>query len=229
MTRINRVALKSVLIAALSLVHGLASAQFVGDVFFVTPAVTIGQGSTGAMELAMFAGDAPFGAARAEVKYDASALEIVSVTPLENGGFTPSLEWKNSRGILKLVAVNGSSLSQPIGTIRLAKIEFRALASFGNRVQITTSINGALKTNRDPIRTGTGFNGEVTIINPIQTKSVQQSLAREGSAASITSAMYERALAMRPAGHSVVLHVIEANGNVLETVVRTVSPSATRD
>lgn len=229
MVCINRVALKSLLVTALGLAPAVASAQFVGDVFFITPAVTIGQGSTGAMELAIFAGDAPFGAARAQVNYDASALEVVSVTPLDNGGLTPSLEWKAKGGVLQLLAVNGGSLSQPIGTVRLAKIEFRALGTSGSQLSITTSIKGALKTNRDPIRAGTGLGGEVTIISPIQTKSLQQPLVREASATSMTSSLYERALAMRPAGHAVSLHVIEANGSVRETVVRTASPGAARD
>ena len=156
--------LNSLAVAAAALaIHPMASAQFVGDVFFTEPSIVVPQGSIGYLQLALFTGNKPFGATRASVQYDASKLELVSVVPISNGTLTPKIDWHRDGNTLHLVAVNGQSKSNPFGTVTLAKIGLRPNASIGERIALSSAVQQAYASDRSALKKGSGFGAEISV------------------------------------------------------------------
>ncbi len=204
-----------------------AFAQFVGDVFFTAPSVSIARDGTGELVLAAFVGSTPFGAAQAEVRYDASKLELASVEPVPVGNVTPVLKSVAAAGVVKIVVANGQALDAPIGTVSLARLTFRPLGTVGERVPLTTKVVAALGANRTMLRAGTGYGGEVTIAAAGATpKDVGTPIAIQAGAG---SELEQRALQLRPAGHQVTLQQTDAAGRVRAVTVQTTDGSQPRD
>jgi hypothetical protein len=216
----RRQAIAATLVLSLSGTH--AEAQFAGDLFFVTPSVVVTSGSTGTLELALFSGDRPFGATRAQVRFDPARLQVVSVEPATNAGLPTTLESRVSAGLIELVVLNGRSLSAPIGSVKLARLQFRANGPAGTRSALTTSVSGAIDSQRNALRLGTGLGAEVVVAGS-SAKTAPMSFK---DAVALSSDLERRALEMRPPGHAVTLHVVLPDGRARETVVQSVSASA---
>lgn len=202
-----------------------ARAQFAGDLFFVTPSIAVPQGGTGALELALFSGDRVFGATRAQVRFDPAKLQLLSVEPATNASLKTTIRWKVSGGLIELLALNAESLSAPIGSVKLARLQFRVLGGVGERTALTTSVSGAIDAQRATLRTGTGLGGEITVS---ATAERATPMAHQ-DAALIASDLERRALAVRPPGHAVTLQIVDAAGRTRQAMVQTAQPGAARD
>lgn len=204
--------------------HAPAHAQFVGDVFFVLPSVSTTVGSTVQMDLAIFSGTQTFGVTRAQIQFDTSELEVASVESVTTGMVTPAINWYVDDGLLKILVVNGQSLKNPIGTVVLARIGFRAIAGAGTIALLTTQVSNAYGADKTALPVGTGFGGEVIITSAASAKAKM-----DGNVAPLhvaaNSGLGERALKLRPAGHQVSLAVLDPMGRAKQTVVKT-TPSA---
>jgi hypothetical protein len=192
-----------------------AQAQFVGDIFFVQPSVVIPRGSTGQLQLAMFTGTQAFGVAGAVLRFDPSKLEIVSVSGVASGPFTPRTGWSNANGVLRIVAVNGQSLQQPFGTVGMARIEVRPLANAGERITIRSEVQQAFGADRKALRAGTGFNAEVSVgavaaspgvAGPLDVPDSPEQSVIQSAVAADPSELVQRASRLRPPGHVVELY-----------------------
>jgi hypothetical protein len=197
-----------------------AQAQFVGDVFFLTPSVAVAKGNVGDLDLALFAGDRPFGAARISVQFDPQRLEIVNVVPVQVGAVLPVLEWSSDSGVLKLVVVNGQSLAVPIGSVTLARISVRAIGEAGDQIEVSSAVTEAYAADRVAFPVGSGYSAEVSI-GSVTSGSVAQRMSK-------SAPLQGRALKMRPAGHAVTL--LSRTGKAFyEVDVLTIDPSAPRE
>lgn len=214
-----------VVTAALLLGASGAQAQFAGDVFFVTPSIAVPQGGTGTLELALFSGDRVFGATRAQVRFDPAKLQLVSVDPATNASRTTTIRWKVSGGLIELLALNAESLTAPIGSVKLARLQFRALGAVGERTALTTSVSGAIDAQRAALRTGTGLGAEITV----SASAERATPMAHHEAALVAPDLEKRALAVRPPGHAVTLQFVDAAGRTRQAIVQTAQPGAARD
>lgn len=230
MSRMQFVPRVLAVLAAVAAFHGPAQAQFVGDVFFVEPSMVVPQGETGYLQLALFTGSKPFGAARASVLFDAAKLEIVSVEPVSIGSVTPKINWQNASGVLRLVIVNGQSLTAPFGSVTLARIGFRPLAVLGERVTLSSEVQQPYTADRAPLPAGSGFGAEITV-GAVATPAATNARAQAASAIGRTSVkavasqseLGLRAQRLRPVGHVVELYSPVANdvGQLRKEMVQT--------
>lgn len=206
MRKTNRLAWT--LLAALA-APGSALAQFAGDIFFTRPSVSVPAGGTGELELALFSAASPFGVAEVELSYDPAAVEIVNVVLPPNAGAVLRQQVASEPGLTRLVVVNTSSLSEPIGTVILAALTVRPLSGVGNVIDISADQAGALNTAAEAYPNSNGANGEVVV-----TAAAAKSLAR-GEARHLenpSAALLARARRLVPAGGWVELVQLDRNG-----------------
>jgi len=228
--------IRPLLCALICLLPGLAKAQFVGDIFFVVPAISIPKGGTGDLTIALFSGDKAFGATSSTITYDPNQLEIVSVDAVPSGIITPTLKWEASSGVIKLVVINGQSLAQPIGSVSLAKLNFRAIGATGVQAKVTSAVKSSFASDRTVLRVGTAYVAEVSIGTVMPSGSVTPgvstlSLSSSNIVASTTDPLLQsKALSMRPAGHRVKLLVpTGSNGQFAEAVVQAVDANVPKE
>lgn len=203
---------------------GAAHAQFVGDAFFVEPSVTAAPGGEGAVQVALFAGTQAVGAAQVTVTYDPKALEVLGVDPVEAGRITTAMQWRKEGNVLHIVMVNGASLSQPIGTVPLGKIRFKALGAVGETTELWAKAIEILKPNAEAIPPGLeALKGDVTVA--ASTTTTARIAAR--SMPSTEPSLVKRALGMRPAGGTVTLQVVDGAGQAQPVQVQ-IPPAAAR-
>jgi hypothetical protein len=149
------------------LVGTAAQAQFAGDVYFAAPSIAVAEGSVGEMEVVTFSGSEPVGAVHVEVLFDPAALEVIDIAvgsaPELQGGFVyEALE----PGRVAFVGLNSRSLTNPFGTVSLARIEVRPVSAAGSRVPLTISVQQVLNTDSQAVR-AQGFAGEVVVTSPV--------------------------------------------------------------
>ncbi|MEZ5652529.1 MAG: cohesin domain-containing protein [Burkholderiaceae bacterium] len=199
-----------------------AHAQFVGDIFFVNPSVVAPAGGTGSLDLSIFSGSSVFGAVKASIRFDSTKLRVIDVEPIAAGQPLLTLKWKLVDGEIRFIAVNGASLVEPIGTVGLVRITFRAIGSAGDTVQISSSVDQAIGADQSVLRQGTGFGAEVNI------GVVAAATNTKGLATLPTDpTVVDRARRTRPIGHVVNMHVHEGSGKYAETSVSTGVSDAT--
>lgn len=153
--------------AVLLLAPAVALAQFPGDVFFARPSVAVPEGGTASMEVLLFSGATPVGAAHFEVLFDPAQAEIAGVEAGDTEQLAPGHVSVTSPGRASVVDLNGQSLTQPIGTSSLARIELRPLGAAGSRVPISIQVRSLLRTDSLPL-SGRGFAGEILVVSPAQ-------------------------------------------------------------
>ncbi len=138
-------------------------AQFVGDVYFEQPSIAVAEGATGELAVLVFTGDKPLGAAHVELTYNPAELEIVATEPGGAIELQDTFVSDNPSGRLAFVAINDESLERPIGTVSLATIEVRPLASAGARTQFDLKVEGLLDGRSIGFSATSGFAGEVLV------------------------------------------------------------------
>ena len=204
---------------------GAAHAQFVGDAFFVEPSVTAVPGQEGTLQLAVFAGTQAVGAAHATVTYDPDALEIVDIEPVAAGRITPAVQWRKDGNVLHVVMVNGMSLTQPIGTVPLGTIRFKALGAAKETTALMAKATEILMPDATAIPPGKdSYKGEVSFVEAATAPVAPRVAARAAAVASPD--LVERARAMRPPGGTVTLQVVDGSGRAQPVQVR-IPPSTT--
>jgi hypothetical protein len=208
-----------------------ATAQFAGDIFFVTPSVVAVKGNVANLDLASFTGTTPFGAIQGQVGFDATKLELVSITAITTGKVTPFVQWKRTGGAIKFVVINASSLTLPFGTVPLLRLQFKATGNVGDRIAITTGIVSLLFANRTTMPTGTGRSGEI-VIAASALRTAESLIGSETSPNfefTTDESLRSRALTMRPAGYQVRIVTVDKNGLPHEDLVRTTDSVADRE
>lgn len=182
----------------------LASAQFVGDVFFKKPSIAVAQGGTGQLELMSFAGTTPVGAYRIRLIFDESKLEITEVkaggaVELEEG-FTSRL----GKGELDVVAVNNRSITTPIGTVSLLIISVRPKLAAGSVIKIEMQILDLLSTSVQPFSAKRAFGADVVVAAAaLKTPSLVAPSARHTHKLAVGADTASRARRLAPPGASV--------------------------
>lgn len=202
-----------------------AQAQFLGDVFFKEPSIAIEKDAVGEVAISFFSGDRRFGAIRAEITYDPTALEIVSVEPLASAGISPTIHWSASENGLRFAVLQGSSLTDPIGSVNLLKIHFRAIGENGSQTLLASKPLEALDVESSPIQVGVGYSAEVSIgsIDPSAIGTArEQSLSADLAA---TTSLKQRAALLRPPGHAVKMLTKKGTSTFQQITVKT-NPAA---
>ncbi|MDX3904648.1 MAG: cohesin domain-containing protein [Pigmentiphaga sp.] len=178
-------------------------------------------GTEGTIQLAVFAGTNPVGAAQATVTYDPAALEILGIEPVASGRVTPAVQWRKEGNVLHVVMVNGTSLNEPIGTVPLGNIRFKALGAVGRTTKLISKPTEILKPDAQAIPPGTEeHEGEVSFASAIPSARI----AARGIV-STSPELVERARRMRPPGGIVTLQVVDASGRAQPVQVR-IPPAA---
>lgn len=200
-----------------------ASAQFVGDVYFIQPSIAVPSGNSGDLELAIFTGDKPFGATVVTLTFDPARVSIEGITEGINADDKLRLQWVIENGVVRIVAVNANSLQQPFGSVAIAKLRVRATGAPGERIVIRSAVSKALFADRSLVRAGTGFDAEIIIGQP------QSAAAGPTILLGNQSPLAERAKRLRPPGSEVRMITRLADGKFGEVRVRTEGSSAIRD
>lgn len=204
-----------------------AKAQFAGDSFFITPSISIPQGETGTLELAFFSASSIFGAAHVSLEFDTTQLEIVEITQPNSGPTTLVTEWQVNDGRLDVITANGTSTTQPFGTVILAEITVRAIGDVGSNTTVSATQRSAFTAEVGLYPNGNALNASVNIGAPVVPSLSQSGSGPSDPAASvpITAEMLALASQLAPAGGVVDLVVTGPDGQPT-TVQVTVAPSA---
>lgn len=204
-------------------------AQFPGDVFFKVPSIAINEGGEGILEIQVFAGDDVFGAAQFSLVYAPDQLEVLVAEPGSSAAVRNGFTITESEGRVSIIALNSASLTQPIGTVSVARLEVRPLVAAGSRIAIGTIVNQVLRQDSSAFPTPNGFGGEIVVTNPnamiADTASVQQ-----GEITPLPGdPLYQRAVAVRPAGATVTLMMLDARNGASTARIRTTTPGVVSD
>ncbi len=141
-----------------------AFAQFPGDVFFLDPSVAVAEGGTAELEVVVFAGANVVGATLLDVAFDPAAAEV----SLERGGsalLEKGFVSRVSAGTASVVNLNSASLTDPIGTVSLARVLVRPLGPAGSTVNLAISVRSLLRQDSTPFPSARGFSGQVLVVS----------------------------------------------------------------
>jgi hypothetical protein len=126
-----------VLLACLS---SSAWAQYAGDVFFRDPSVAARQGEQATLEIQTFTGAQVLGGAHFILRFDPGQLSVEEVRPGASPQFQDALVSRPVAGGVGVVTLNGTSLSQPFGTVGLVDVVVRPLAPPGTEVEVSIEV-----------------------------------------------------------------------------------------
>jgi hypothetical protein len=216
---------RTALIIGIFLVLGAnAHAQFMGDVFFENPSIIVPKGQVKDIELSIFAGDRPFGAALTQLRFDPKKLEVVKIEPLATSDVLPVLKQETSEGNITIAVVNGTVLDKPIGGVVLARISVRAIGETSDQTIITTAVTSAYSADRKPYPQGDGWSAEISIGSEDA-----EATAAALFSGTVDAALRARALKLRPAGARIKLYSRSGAGTFREVIVPTSDPNAVRE
>lgn len=207
--------------AALATIFSLfcnnAMAQFVGDVFFSNPSVLAPETGQVELELSTFAGNKPFGAMRAEIAFDSTKIQVVDVS---SGAAGPLVRWESGPDTVKILAINGASLTGPIGTVVLARIKMKVLAQAGTQISITSLPVEGFYTDSAAIRKGIGYSAQISVgaaaATPLSHDRRSSTVVAESG-----STVEKVARSLRPAGHELHMYVPRGAGTFSGVNVKT--------
>ncbi|MDR5651955.1 hypothetical protein [Ruixingdingia sedimenti] len=187
-----------------------ALAQFAGDAFFLTPSVAVQEGQTGELDLAFFTAADPFGVAQMTVTWDPAQMEVEDVTLPPNAAAVLQQEILLEPGSLKVIVVNTSSVTEPIGTVDIAKITVRPLTAVGSRIVVQAVQEGAFNTDVNTYPRSGSAAAEVVVTaapGPLRLAGAEVATVENPS-----PELLARAAAIAPAGGLVELVVVGADG-----------------
>jgi hypothetical protein len=203
-----------------------ALAQFAGDAFFATPSAAIPSGSVGKLSLNFFSAASPFGVAHVTVSYDPAKLELVDVTLPGNAAATLKQEVSREPGLVKMIVVNPSSLTQPIGTVVLAELSVRPLGAVGSVIPIVATQVGARTAAVTSYPSHGGANAEVVVTAPVTSVAGPQVAPLSARASepiridTPDAALLAHARRLAPAGGWVELAVVDGRGGLQRALVK---------
>ena len=208
--------------AAALLAPSTARAQFVGDVFFAQPSQAVPEGGTAVFEVLLFSGAQVVGATHFDVVFDPALAEVVGVEAGTTEQLAPGHVAVTSPGRAAVVDLNSQSLTRPIGTSSLARIEVRPLAPAGTRVPLAIQVRSLLRHDSTAF-SGRGFGGEILVVSP--PKGGGQSAAAAtaaGAAEPVDPERAARAWEVRRPGQAVDLYELRSRGGEVSAVPRRV-------
>lgn len=210
------------LAAGLSVLAAPAVAQYAGDLFFPVPSVQVPGGQTTQVEIQLFAGQSVFGATQFEFTYDPSQLEVEKVEAGSSKVIQNSFSYKQQPGKVSFVVLNGKSDKAPIGTVSLARLTLKPLASSGTVIDANLHVDHSLKQDESDFDSANGYGLELVVTNGTTTTSrYSTNNARAHAIADNSPALQRRAQRLRPDGSRVNLIVIGADGQPLDVKVDT--------
>ncbi len=212
MTRMPQAFLATLVLLALP---SMASAQFQGDVFFAQPSVSAPEGGTATLEVLMFSGADVVGATDVDVVYDPTQADIVVAQPGTTAELAGSFASVASSGRLSTVNLNGSSLSQPFGTVSLSKLQVRPKVPAGSTVTLNLQVRSVLRQDTTSFPSTQGFSGEILVTSA---GSQAASLENPGVNRNPNPELARRALAFRRPGLVVDLLDFEVHGSATTAV-----------
>jgi hypothetical protein len=195
---------RSAFLAAVALLAmpAIARAQFQGDVFFAAPSVSAPEGGIAMLEVLLFSGADVVGATQVDVIFDPAQAEIVAVQPGATDELANGIASAGTRGRLSIVDLNGSSLTQPFGTVSLAKLQVRPKVSAGSTVTLNLQVRSLLRPDTTPFASAQGFSGEILVVSA---GSKEAPLASPALRSNPDPGSARRALAFRRPGLAVEL------------------------
>jgi hypothetical protein len=198
-------------VALLLLLPASARAQFRGDVFFAQPSVSAPAGGTVVMEVQMFSGADIVGATQIDIVFDSAKAEVVAVEPGTTPELADGLASAVSTGRAGIVTLNGKSLTQPLGTVSLAKVRVKPLVTAGNKVTLNIQVHSLLRQDSTPFPASHGFSGEILVVSAA-TNSALKSDSGVSSSIQAEEDVDARARAFRRPGLAVDLLDFESQG-----------------
>lgn len=198
-----------------------AQAQFAGDVFFVEPSIAIAEGGEGQLEVAVFTGAAPFGAAQFDLIYKPQELVVTSVRPSSVPEIKDSFTFSEKEGVLSIVAINGGSKTKPIGTVPVAVIGVAPLTPAGSVIHLSSQVDMVLRQDSSEFSSPAGFGMDIVVTNQAMASTNSFSLQADAPPAVPGDDLYQRAKALRPEGSKVRLMVLDGDSNASPTIVET--------
>lgn len=144
----------------------IARAQFVGDFFFASPSTSVPAGQTVSLELRTFVGADAFGAAKFDLEVDPTLAVIESIEAIDSPQSPDKVMLGKAGSLARVVALNGRSITAPIGTIALARIQVRPLAAAGTTFAVSVRNPNLMRSNSTSFSTTRGFASQVTITSP---------------------------------------------------------------
>jgi len=131
-------------------------------VFFSEPSVAVAVDGVADLEIVLFAGDAPAGAISVQITFDPGDLAIDAISPGGSEELSNVFGEVRSAGRAAFVTANDESLDRPIGTVSLAHLQVRPLASVGSIVPLQLEVRSLLSQDGTVIQ-GMGFSGEIVV------------------------------------------------------------------
>lgn len=197
----------SVSMFALLAIIQSASAQFVGDVFYDDPSVSIEDGGTVEFDLLVFTGVEVVGGVEVVVTYDQNSLTVSNIRPGADFDAADEFFSRNEPGALSIIVANGSSVADPSGAIVLASFQVTATGAVGDRFTLATENKAVLTSDLSQI-TGGDFDAEI-VIQSIRTKpnlnSTLDNQPNDVTAVYPGNSLYERLATLRRPGEVVEL------------------------
>lgn len=208
-----------------------AMAQFAGDVFFAEPSVAAASGASVTLEIQVFTGATVAAGFHFDVEYNPDELTIEKIEPGSADEFQNVLSSFRSTGKLTIVTLNDQSLTEPFGTVSIAKVTVKVKAAAGATVLLDIKAKAFVNENSETMTTN-GFSASIAVT----------SSASPGSKAKISDAPLRqddspaaKRLASKLRGRShtkVKLWVVRRVGSeyIAEAVeVKTMDPNAPSD
>jgi hypothetical protein len=216
----NRFVLLASVVLLLVLMPIPARAQFRGDVFFAKPSVSAPAGGTVVVEVQMFSGADVVGATQINIVFDPARAEVVAVEAGNTSEFADGLASALSPGRAGIVALNGKSLLQPVGTVSLVKIRVKPLVAAGNKVTLNIQVRSLLRQDNTPFPSSQGFSGEILVVSAATAASLKSDSEVSSAFVQAGADAPERARAFRRPGLAVDLLDFESLGGVISVKAR---------
>ncbi len=151
-----------ILTAALSMT-GSAGAQFVGDIFFEQPTVTVVEGDTAELIVNLFTGTRPHGGVAFDLLFNSSELVVEDVR-LSPGSGLDAVSFLQKVQRVGIAAFNDSSTSSPIGTASIATIVVRPLGQAGDSTSVGIEPIQVVDANGGFFSQSNGFGATITVV-----------------------------------------------------------------
>lgn len=157
----------SLVLAVLCAATVPARAQFPGDVLFTEPQVVVEEGATAELEVVVFTGAQPFGAATLAFDFDPAALAVESVRTGNASELAERFAYgarSDEPTTLRFGTVNNRSLARPFGTVSLARIRVRPLVGAGKSTEVALRVLALHETSGVAFAQPRGFGARISVV-----------------------------------------------------------------
>jgi hypothetical protein len=160
-----------------------ALAQYPGDAFFSNLSPSVAPGEDVVVQLEVFCGSDPFGAARVVIEYDESQFSIPEIREVANTTWSEKSYAVEEAGRLSLMVFNDSSLTEPSGTVKLVELVIRPKLPAGETGSVSIAEVETLDSSKSPYSSSSGFDMTVSVVDNVVTTLSKGFLAASSLAA----------------------------------------------